>query len=96
MKNDGIYIESTLPGYCWHVDVMRFDSGIEAFAQEGKRTVGPVFVSFEFDLFGGGDGSRRARIKLPAKRMSAKVTADGIAAMIAKLQDDGLAVKAAA
>lgn len=76
-------IPSTAPGMAWNLTVMRTQrGGIIASAVEVK----PTPTGFEWELF----GSRKVGQQLAAKRLTAKVRADGIKLLKAKLLKQGL------
>jgi hypothetical protein len=83
-----MYVKSNEPGKTWNCTVIRTHRGIFAVAQEGAHEtgVGPCNLeTFSFEMF----GDRRAEIKLDAKRLTAKVEREGLAAIAAKVAGIG-------
>lgn len=88
--SDRIIIPSTAGGdKHWQVGVMRFNNGrIRAYATEVDvyrnaegRIIGVGYTVFE---------ARQRHEDLTAKRLTAKVRAEGVAAMVARLEAEGL------
>lgn len=78
-------IPSSKPGHAWQFGVMRMSSGgIEAYAVEGESSVTPGGLhSFSYVMF----QARRVRVPLAAKRLTAKVRAEGEAAIKAAVAE---------
>lgn len=73
----------------WQVGVMRYGNGnIGAYATEVdvERNAEGRITGIGYILF----QARQLRETLPAKRLTAKVRANGIAAMVARLEAEGL------
>lgn len=78
------YIKSTTPGHTWALMVYRGSRGVVAAATEGRPTDG----GWETIIF----QDRSVNIPVAAKRLTAKVQAEAMAALVQKLVDDGMAV----
>jgi hypothetical protein len=90
--SDSIIIPSTTPGKSWQVSVLKFNSGLFAHATEVTVTQKDGWTSVAFTLL----QARTQKIALAAKRRTERVVREGIAAMVAKLEAEGLAPARAA